>query len=105
MIKKGTEALEQGRWILIFPEGTRVPPGTIGHYRAGGTKLAVKTGYPVIPVAHNAGRHWPKGQFIKIPGVIKVVIGPLIETKNRKPDEVLAEAKNWIESTMLRIDH
>ena len=104
IITKGKKCLEAGRWILVFPEGTRIPPGQIGHYRIGGARLATETGYPVIPVAHNAGYFWPKRSFIKTPGTIRVVIGPLIETKNRSAEEVLEEAKNWIENTMRRLE-
>lgn len=103
IIKKGKKCLDEGRWIVVFPEGTRTAPGEVGDYRVGGAQLAVKTGYPVIPVAHNAGYFWPKRKFIKRPGIIRIVIGPLIETKGRKADEVLQEAKGWIEATMLKI--
>ncbi len=103
IITQGRKCLEAGRWILIFPEGTRIPPGKVGKYRIGGARLATTTGYPVIPVAHNAGCFWPKRSFIKTPGTIHVVIGALIETKNRSPEDVLAEAKNWIESTMKKL--
>lgn len=103
IINKGRKCLEAGRWILVFPEGTRIPPGKVGNYRMGGARLATATGYPIIPVAHNAGRFWPKRSFIKTPGTIQVFIGPLIESKNRAPEEVLAEAKQWIEGMMLKI--
>lgn len=101
---KGKKCLEDGRWVIVFPEGTRVAPGEVGHYRLGGARLAAETGYPVIPVAHNAGRVWPRRRFIKRPGVIRVVIGPMIQTKGRTPEEILSQAKDWIETTMLRID-
>lgn len=104
IITKGKKCLENGRWILMFPEGTRVPTGQVGHYKMGGARLAVETGYPVIPVALNAGRFWPRRKFIKQPGTVQVVIGPLIESKDRKAEEVLRLAKTWIEDTMLRID-
>lgn len=104
VIEKGCKRLQAGRWVLIFPEGTRIPAGQVGKYRLGGARLATVSGYPVIPVAHNAGRYWPKRTFIKRPGTIKVVIGPIIESKNRTPEEVLALAKDWIESTIARID-
>jgi 1-acyl-sn-glycerol-3-phosphate acyltransferase len=104
VIEKGKKRLQAGRWVIVFPEGTRVAPGTTGHYRLGGPRLAVATGFPVIPVAHNAGYAWPRRRFIKRPGVIQVVIGPKIESKDRTPEEVLTLAKNWIETTMLRID-
>lgn len=104
IIKQGTERLKEGRWILIFPEGTRVPAGVVGNYKLGGARLAAATGAPIIPVAHNAGRYWPRRSFIKRPGTIRVVIGPLIETKDRTPDDIMTETKNWIESTIKRID-
>lgn len=104
IIQKGKVCLDQGRWIIIFPEGTRIPYGKVGHYKSGGTRLAVATGYPVIPIAHNAGKYWPKRGFIKKPGTIQLVIGPLIETKNKTPDEVLVEVKTWIEETIKKID-
>src|SRR3990167_1102481 len=104
LMQKGKKCLESGRWVLIFPEGTRIPAGEVGHYRLGGTRLAASTGYPVIPVAHNAGRFWPKRKFIKQPGTISIVIGPLIESKGKTPEEIMAKTKNWIENTMLQID-
>jgi 1-acyl-sn-glycerol-3-phosphate acyltransferase len=104
VIEKGKKRLEAGRWVIVFPEGTRVAPGAVGHYRLGGPRLAVATGFPVIPVAHNAGYAWPRRKFIKRPGVIRVVIGPAIESNGRTAEEVLALAKDWIETTMLRID-
>ena len=104
IIKQGKMRLESGRWVLVFPEGTRIAPGHVGKYRLGGARLAVATGYPVIPIAHNAGRFWSKRKFIKRPGTIRVVIGPLIETVGRTPEDVLDEAKNWIEDTIVRID-
>lgn len=103
IIAKGRACLQAGRWIMIFPEGTRVPYGQIGHYRLGGARLAVATGYPIIPVAHNAGKFWPRRKFIKIPGTVHMVIGPPIVANERTPEEVLTETKLWIENTILTI--
>ncbi len=103
IVRQGIDRLQKGIWVVIFPEGTRVPPGKKVRYKLGGAILAAESGYPVTPVAHNAGEFWPKGQFLKKPGVIQVVIGPPIPSKNRKPEEILEEARNWIESTMERI--
>ena len=50
------------------------------------------------------GNFWPRRKFIKQPGTIKIVIGPLIETKGRTAEEVMNEAKNWIEETVKKID-
>jgi 1-acyl-sn-glycerol-3-phosphate acyltransferase len=100
IISKGKKCLEAGRWVLVFPEGTRIPYGTVGHYKAGGARLAVATGYPIIPIAHNAGRFWPRRQFLKYPGTITVVIGPLIETHGRTAEELITLTQEWIESSI-----
>lgn len=74
--EQGAARLEKGNWLLIFPEGTRVPPGKIGKFSRGGASLAAHAGLPVLPVAHNAGQFWPKFDWRKVPGTIDVVIGP-----------------------------
>jgi len=103
IVSQGIERLKAGIWVVIFPEGTRVRPGQKVRYKMGGAILAAKSGYPVVPVAHNSGEFWPKKQFLKRPGTIRLVIGPSIQTQNRKPDAILAEAEDWIESTMNKI--
>ena len=82
------QRLSEGRWVAIFPEGTRMPVGQLGEFQLGGAIMAVKTEAPVIPIAHNAGRCWPKNSFRKYPGTIDMLIGPPIETKGKKPREV-----------------
>ncbi len=96
LLKKGAEYLNQGLWVLIFPEGTRAPAREVLKFNIGGAILAQKTGFPVIPVAHNAGDYWPRYSFLKYPGVIKVKIGPVIETKGRKAADINAEVESWI---------
>ena len=100
LITEGTEKLNAGKWMVLFPEGTRTPPGKSQKYKIGGALLAEKSGYPVIPIAHNAGEYWPRHSFIKWPGTIKVVIGPAIETKGRLAEDINSEVYNWIETTM-----
>ncbi len=80
--------LNQGLWVIVFPEGTRTAAGEIRKFSAGGALLAQKTGYPVIPVAHNAGDFWPRYSFLKYPGTITVKIGPVIESKGRKAADI-----------------
>lgn len=104
IIQQGKQYLAAGRWVIVFPEGTRVSPGHVGKYRVGGARLAVEAGYPIIPVAHNAGRCWSRRQFIKRPGLIRVVFGPPLYPEGRSPEALLALAKNWIEETMVKID-
>jgi 1-acyl-sn-glycerol-3-phosphate acyltransferase len=100
LIKKGTQKLNDGKWLILFPEGTRTAPGKTHKYKIGGSLLAEKSGYPVIPIAHNAGEYWPRHSFIKWPGTIKVVIGPAIESKGRSANEINEDVYNWIENTM-----
>ncbi|MGK0272835.1 MAG: 1-acyl-sn-glycerol-3-phosphate acyltransferase [Cocleimonas sp.] len=96
--EKGKERLDQGNWVCIFPEGTRLKPGTKGRYRMGGALLAQHTGYPVYPVAHNAGVFWPKHSYIKYPGTITLVIGKPFSVKGLKPDKINDKVKAWIET-------
>jgi 1-acyl-sn-glycerol-3-phosphate acyltransferase len=105
VIDQGKERLAGGFWMIVFPEGTRMAPGTKGRYAVGGAMLAEKAGVPIVPVAHNGGEHWPKGKFLKYPGTIRVVIGPAIDPRGRKASETTALAEEWIESQMARISH
>jgi 1-acyl-sn-glycerol-3-phosphate acyltransferase len=96
LISHGTQALKEGLWVVVFPEGTRMPVGEMGEFSAGGALLAQKSGYPVIPIAHDAGKIWPRYSFIKYPGTIKVKIGPRIESKGRKAADINQEAEEWV---------
>ncbi|HKJ10317.1 MAG TPA: lysophospholipid acyltransferase family protein [Gammaproteobacteria bacterium] len=100
LVRQGLDRLRKGRWVVIFPEGTRIAPGQRGRYHLGGAVLAEKSGYAVVPVAHNAGEHWGRRSLIKWPGTIQVVIGPPIPVEGRSAAQILAEAEQWIESTM-----
>jgi 1-acyl-sn-glycerol-3-phosphate acyltransferase len=100
---QGADRLGKGFWVLIFPEGTRVRHGDKGKYNIGGAWLAAKTGAPVIPIAHNAGRLWPKSAFLKRPGEITVVIGPAIASEGKKPAVINSEVEAWIEAEMKQL--
>lgn len=101
--ERGRARIEQGFWVLIFPEGTRVAPGTKGRYGIGGAWLATHTNTPVLPVAHNAGEIWPRHAFLKRPGVVTVSIGPVIESAGLKAGELNEKVEAWIEGEMERI--
>ena len=103
MLEQGRERLASGCWVVVFPEGTRVPPGARRKFKRGGALLAVRTGRPAIPVAHNAGDCWPRNSFFKYPGTIRVVIGEPIETAGRTAVEVNRAAEQWIGDTVERI--
>lgn len=106
LAKQGAERIEQGAWVLVFPEGTRIPPGQIGKFSRGGTALAVNAGLPVLPIAHNAGEFWPKQGWAKYPGTIQVVIGPLMHAEGEGPRaiaELNERAFNWVSQTQQQI--
>ncbi len=104
VVDQGCARLKDGQWVVIFPEGTRVPYGQRARYKQGGALLARHSGAPIVPVAHNAGAFWPKGTFFKRPGTIDVVIGPRIHAQKRSAAEILAEAEDWIESTVSQLE-
>ena len=95
--------LRSGRPLLIFPEGTRIPPGESRRFKTGGAHLAVSAGVPVVPVAHNAGEFWAKNAFVKKPGLITVSIGPAIDTAGKTAEQVTALAEQWVEAEMRRL--
>jgi 1-acyl-sn-glycerol-3-phosphate acyltransferase len=103
LISQGTEALKQGLWVVVFPEGTRMPADKLGVFGAGGAMLAQKSGYPIIPIAHNAGAVWPRYSFLKYPGIIKVKIGPLIESDGRKAAEINKQVEDWVTLAIQKI--
>lgn len=96
----GRQRLDEGLWIAIFPEGTRVREGESRRYGLSGALLAQAAGRPIVPVAHDAGRYWPRRGLYKKPGTIRVVIGEPIETAGRDPRELTAEVQAWIEARL-----
>jgi 1-acyl-sn-glycerol-3-phosphate acyltransferase len=103
LIEQGIERLQEGLFVVVFPEGTRVAPGHSKKFNAGGAMLAQKSGFPVIPLAHNAGEFWPRNSFLKYPGVIKVKIGPMIISLDKKSKDINAETEAWINQAMAEI--
>jgi len=103
IVEQGAERLDEGLWVTIFPEGTRVAPCKRGRYGMGGALLATRSGAPILPIAHNAGDFWGRYSFRKKAGVVKVVIGPLIATRGRQAADVNREVEEWIETQMRSI--
>lgn len=104
VVTQGQALLARGVWIIMFPEGTRMARGQKGTYKTGGTRLAVATGAPVIPVAVTSAKVWPRKAFIKRPGVVDVSIGKPIPSAGREPAELMREVEAWIEAEMHRLD-
>jgi 1-acyl-sn-glycerol-3-phosphate acyltransferase len=103
VVQQGRQRLQEGHWVTIFPEGTRVAPGKRGRYGIGGAILGTRTGAPILPIAHNAGELWPRNSFRKRAGCVKVVVGPLIRTEGRDAISVNQEVERWIEERMREI--
>lgn len=102
----GGQRLKDGIWILVFPEGTRVLPGSPIKFSRGGTALACANQAPVIPVAHNAGEFWPKHGWGKKPGTVTVMIGPALYPKGPDPRSIVElnkRAEEWVNQAMLEI--
>jgi len=100
--KKGDELLKDGVWVLIFPEGTRVPYGQVGKFSRSGSAMAVNAEMPVLPIAHNAGKYWAKEGWGKTPGTIDVVIGEPMYAEGTGPRAVAAlndRVAAWNEAT------
>ena len=104
VVRQGERRMQEGRWPLLFPEGTRIAPGQTARFKMGGALLASRTGAVVVPIAHNAGECWPRNAFIKRPGLITVSIGPAIESAGSTPEAVNKQAQAWIESEMRRLN-
>lgn len=100
VLEQGRERLAEGTWVVIFPEGTRVPAGQTRRYGMSGALLAEAAGLPVVPVAHDAGDYWPRRSWLKRRGRIRVVIGPPIATAGVDPRIVNERTQRWIEDTV-----
>lgn len=100
---QGRERLASGAWVLIFPEGTRVPYGSEKRFSKTGALLAVEAGVPLIPIVHDAGALWPGKQFLKRPGDLHLTVGPKIETLGKTVDEVHLQASQWMRAEMNRL--
>ena len=99
VVEQGKQRLAEGSWVMIFPEGTRMPAGETRRYGVSGVLLARATGRLIVPVAHNAGYYWPRRGRLK-PGVVRVVIGKALSAEGRDVRELNEEVQNWIESTV-----
>ena len=104
VVRVGQQQLSEGRWPILFPEGTRIAPGKMGRFKMGGALLASRTGVPVIPIALNAGECWPRKAFIKKPGMVTVSIGPVIPSEGLTPEELNDRVYAWIDQEMRRLN-
>ena len=78
MVRDTRDRLARGRSVIIFPEGTRAPPGERLPLFPGVAALYRQCDAPVIPVALNSGLFWSRHGFRKLSGVITIEILPAI---------------------------
>ena len=98
LMEQGMARKNEGYWITIFPEGTRLPPGEKGRYKLGGARMAKMFEMDIVPVSLNSGEFWPKNSFLKHPGTITVVINPVIPHSSGTEAELMAECEKRIET-------
>jgi 1-acyl-sn-glycerol-3-phosphate acyltransferase len=99
ILQIGSQKLENGISVVIFPESTRLNPGQNAPFKAGCATLAFQNNVPIIPMAHNAGTLWPKGFWIH-PGTIKVKIGkPMMAKEGQDARALSADVEKWIVET------
>lgn len=107
ILTQGSKKLQNGFWVLIFPEGTRVSLGQQKKFSKTAALLSIKSGKPIVPVAHNAGQCWPARGVLKRSGTLKVVVGPPIYPQGLEVDDLYIKSRDWIEyhRDMLITDH
>ncbi len=101
LVSEGLQRLKAGLWVVIFPEGTRMPPGVLGDIKIGGPMLAAKADVPSYLVAHNAGEVWPKNSFLKYPGTIRVVISEPFYFYGQSPKQIAQQMSAWFAAHLL----
>lgn len=97
VVEESGRRIAEGREIIIYPEGTRRPPGAPPAYKYGIVELYARLGLPVVPVAHNAGLFWPRRKFMRYPGRLVFRILPAIPAGLPK-DEFQARLIETIET-------
>jgi len=103
VLRIGTERIQHGWWVLLFPEGTRTRPGEDTEYSPSAAALALRSGCQLVPVAHNAGVFWPRNSMGKFSGEIQMTIGPALDCEGKSATDLTAKAKAWIETECARM--
>jgi 1-acyl-sn-glycerol-3-phosphate acyltransferase len=101
----GERLMDRGKWVIMFPEGTRSERGEQGTYKTGAARLAIATGASIVPIAVASARCWPRKSFTFVPGTIRVSLGaPIAPDPRESPGELMAKVESWIEDEMRRLD-
>ena len=102
MTRHARDAVRGGCQLVIFPEGTRTPPGAPPAYKTGIAQIYATCGVPCLPVALNSGLFWPRRTFMRYPGTLVVeFLDPLPPGLPR--DEFLVRLRTVIEEATDRL--
>jgi 1-acyl-sn-glycerol-3-phosphate acyltransferase len=104
VVKQGVARLDENKWLIIFPEGHRLPYKQTKKYGLSGSLLAKGSGKNILPISHNAGRYWKRRGLLKLPGTVYFSIGPVISTQEKTIDEINKTAQTWIQNEISVID-
>ena len=101
----GAKLMDEGKWIIMFPEATRAQRGEQRLYKSGAARLALETDAVIVPIAAATGRCWPAKSWTFIPGRADFSIGPAIMAeKGEDALDLMARVERWIEDEMRVID-
>jgi 1-acyl-sn-glycerol-3-phosphate acyltransferase len=102
MLADARRALHEGRQIIIFPEGTRRPPGAEPQYKFGVARLYGEGVAPCLPVALNSGLFWPRRRFLRRPGTVRVeFLDPI--SPGLDPEVFFARLQHDVEAATARL--
>lgn len=101
----GARLMDEGKWIIMFPEATRSKRGEQRLYKSGAARLALETDAVIVPVAVATGRCWPAKSWTFIPGRADFSVGPVIMPEEGEDAiALMARVEKWIEDEMRVID-
>lgn len=103
MVRDVQRAVDKGRKVIIFPEGTRTAPGKAGTYFPGVAALYNRVDVPMVPVALNSGMFWARRGFVKLPGMITMEFLPAIP-RGLKRAEFLEKLESGVEDATRRLE-
>lgn len=100
LLTQGTQRIQDGYSVIVFPEGTRSAPESLGRFSKSGTKMALLAGVPILPVAVRTGHCWPPRRFLKYSGVVEIEIGEAMQADGRDANAWTAAIENWMRNRL-----
>ncbi|MBY0380108.1 MAG: 1-acyl-sn-glycerol-3-phosphate acyltransferase [Burkholderiales bacterium] len=103
ILEQSKQRIADGFWIMVFPEGTRLPPGTKQAFKTGVARMAINLNVPVIPIAHNAGHIMPRRSFWMYPGKVTIRIGNPIYPEQLTPEQLTEKIRSTIYQELIEM--